>query len=86
MWVKITNVKFDFTYLAFVSFSKPEEGLAACTGIDHSFVMNNEVVSMKADLKSSVMIPKLIYAKYDFVFTIFNIFFNLSTNALLICL
>jgi hypothetical protein len=27
----------DFTYLAFVSFSKPEEGLAACTGIDHSF-------------------------------------------------
>ena len=59
----------DFTYLAFVSFSKPEEGLAACTGIDHSFVMNSEVVSMKADLKSSVMIPKLIYAKYKHVVT-----------------
>jgi hypothetical protein len=49
----------DFTYLAFVSFSKPEEGLAACTGIDHSFVMNNEVVSMKADLKS--------FENYEFV-------------------
>lgn len=59
----------DFTYLAFVMFSKPEEGLAACAGIDHSFVMNNEVVSMKVDLKSSIMIPKLIYAKYKHVVT-----------------
>jgi hypothetical protein len=31
--------------------------------------MSNEVVSMKADLKSSVMIPKLIYAKYKHVVT-----------------
>jgi hypothetical protein len=47
--------------------NKLEASIAACTGIDHSFAMNNEVVSMKADLKSSVMIPKLIYAKYKHV-------------------
>lgn len=55
----------DFTFLAFVSFSKPEEGMAACSAIDHKFVMNNETVTMKPDLKTSVMLQKSTYQRYS---------------------
>ncbi|CAC5386483.1 DHX8 [Mytilus coruscus] len=55
----------DFNFLAFISFSKPEEGIAACAGIDHSFVMSDQVVTMKVDLKTSIMIQKLVYNKYN---------------------
>ncbi|XP_063398977.1 uncharacterized protein LOC134683600 [Mytilus trossulus] len=54
----------DFTFLVFVSFSKTEEGLAACAGMDHGFTMNDQIVTMKADLKTSLIIPKLVYTKY----------------------
>lgn len=55
----------DFTFLAFVAFSKPEEGITACSEIDHDFVLNNETVSMKPDLKTSIMIQKSTYVRYS---------------------
>ena len=55
----------DFNFRAFVSFSKPEEGIAACAGINHSFVMSDQVVTMEVDMKTSIMIQKLVYNKYN---------------------
>ncbi|XP_021370464.1 ATP-dependent RNA helicase DEAH12, chloroplastic-like isoform X2 [Mizuhopecten yessoensis] len=51
----------DHTFSAFVTFDNPQDGEGVCYKMDHSFIMNNQVVSAKPVLHCSLYIPKRIY-------------------------
>ncbi|CAG2208970.1 unnamed protein product [Mytilus edulis] len=53
------------TFLAFVSFSIPEEGLAAYDGIHNKLKINYETVSMSVEFKSSVVIRKNLFPMHE---------------------
>ncbi|XP_033749007.1 ATP-dependent RNA helicase DEAH12, chloroplastic-like [Pecten maximus] len=53
----------DINFTAFVTFDNPEDGEGVCSEIDHSFVLNNQIVSAKPVLHCSLYILKGIYEK-----------------------
>ncbi|XP_071134146.1 uncharacterized protein [Mytilus edulis] len=53
------------TFLAFVSFSIPEEGMAAYDGIHNSFKINYETVSMTVEFKTSVVVRKNLFPMHE---------------------
>ncbi|XP_063404918.1 uncharacterized protein LOC134688289 [Mytilus trossulus] len=53
------------TFLAFVSFSSPEEGMAAYAGIHKRFKINYQTVSMSVEFKTSVAVRKHLFPMYE---------------------
>lgn len=52
------------TFLGFVSFTIPEEGLLAYVGINNTFKINYELVTMTPEFKTTVLIPKFLFPTY----------------------
>ncbi|XP_060068693.1 uncharacterized protein LOC132548818 [Ylistrum balloti] len=53
----------DINFTAFVTFDSPEDGEGVCREMDHSFIINGQVVSAKPILNCSLYITKGIYEK-----------------------
>lgn len=52
------------TFLGFISFTIPEEGLLAYVGINNTFKINYELVTMTPEFKTTVVIPKFLFPTY----------------------
>jgi hypothetical protein len=52
------------TFLGFISFTIPEEGLSAYAGMNNTFKINYELVTMTPEFKTTVVIPKFVFPKY----------------------
>ncbi|XP_071094097.1 uncharacterized protein [Haliotis cracherodii] len=49
-------------YLAFASFTNPDEGIAACQGLSRQFYLNDRVVTMEPDIRSSLYVNRDVHA------------------------
>ncbi|XP_071093269.1 uncharacterized protein [Haliotis cracherodii] len=49
-------------YLAFASFTNPDEGIAACQGLSRQFYLNNRGVTMEPDIRSSLYVNREVHA------------------------
>ncbi|XP_046356008.2 ATP-dependent RNA helicase DEAH12, chloroplastic-like [Haliotis rufescens] len=49
-------------YLAFASFTNPDEGIAACQGLSRQFYLNDRVVTMEPDIRSSLYVNREVHA------------------------
>ncbi|XP_046557433.1 LOW QUALITY PROTEIN: ATP-dependent RNA helicase DEAH12, chloroplastic-like [Haliotis rubra] len=49
-------------YLAFASFTNSSEGIAACQGLSRQFYINDRVVTMEPDIRSSLYVNREVYA------------------------